>query len=151
MTSLEMRLLPVRDQKQLGEGCRNLANEVLRTNPSRALAHLTLAIAADQAADFTTMQTALVRAQTNAPEEGWLADWRMRLALPHYPNLSQAARIGFESDVALLMGTPVLRQAVVAQYLSQESARELLIAIAEQQPARIQNAFFYEIRAGLGA
>jgi hypothetical protein len=151
MRSLEMRLLPNLDQMRLTQSCRDLAARILQRNPSRALAHLTRAIAADRAGDFRAMQASLVRAHAHAPQEGWLADWRMRLALPYFENLSQVARMGVESDVALLMGSSRLRRVVVAQYLHNESSRAALIAVAEKQPADVQAAFFSDVRKGMGA
>lgn len=144
--------------QRVAEACLKRADQVLRSSPTAAIAHLIRAQALVLLGRPDEAEVAFLLAQKTAPYEGWLAARRLRfvllnsgLGLP----LSGATAPDPEIDLALRVDVMTVLQTngylplLVQIYQRQPERRAWLLATVEQAPIARKRAFLALLRGAL--
>jgi hypothetical protein len=150
-TSLAARLYPETGREALARSCLSLAQKILAASPSMSVARLASAVSYLRLGDQAGFNGALILARRTAASEGWLASRRMDLAIGAYDQLSAEGREGFERDVSVLLNEWNTRSFVVDRYVRFPAAQDVVLLVAGQQSAQVQNIFLKEVRIRLQA
>lgn len=139
--SLEVAYLSSEESERLLPLCRNIAANVAGRSPAMSLAWIVLAAAAARSDDMTTFNDSLVRSQLTAPNEGWLADLRLRQADAHLADLSDEAVAGYEGDLRVLTFDPYQIWTLARRYIADEPFRARMQVALETTPTVVQARF----------
>ena len=138
--------------------CLKRADEVLRSSPTAAIAHLVRAQALAFLGRSVDAESALLLAQKTAPHEGWLAARRLRfvmlnngLDVPLTGGTAPASEIdlALRADVLTVLQIDDYLPLLVQLYQRQSERRAWLLAAVEQAPIARKRAFLALLRGAL--
>jgi hypothetical protein len=146
LTSTFGRLQPATVRRNYAESCVAAADEVLARRPTDGLAYLVKANAYAFLDNRDGMMEALRLSQSLAPQEGWIADGRLRLALPLYLDLPEALQKAIASDVAVLASSRRSAAWLARLYLRKDKSPEVLLQLLDTLPDASKGNVLAEIR-----
>lgn len=141
------KLQPADTRVAYAQNCLQAADDVLKRRPSDGLAHLVKANAYQYLGDNQAMARSLVLSQHMSPGEGWIADGRLRLGLPIYPDLPADAAAAVAADVALLASSRRSAAWLARLYLRKDKSPEVLLSLVDILPDGSKANVLAEIRA----
>lgn len=128
----------------IASGCADRADEILATTPSLSIAHLVKANVFAQGGDTAAMIDAYQISHDAAPNEGWLATRRLRLALRVNPALfGDAAR----NDARTMIESNIYRPYLAEYYQSNPTQRDWITASVEGVDAKFLRSFLNLVRS----
>lgn len=134
-------------RKAYARSCLAAANDVLHRRPTDGMAYLVKANAHAFLGEPDQMTEALILSQSLSPQEGWIADGRLRLALPLYGDLTDEARAAVASDVAVLAASRRSAAWLARLYLRKDKSPETLLQILDTLPDSAKANVLAEIRS----
>lgn len=146
MTSTFARLQPATVRRSYAENCIVAADRILSRRPTDGLAHLVKANAYAHLQNRERMNEALGLSQALSPQEGWLANGRLRLALPLYQDLPDALKAAVAADVAVLAASRGSSAWLAQLYLRKDKNPEVLLQILDTLPDALKANVLAEIR-----
>ncbi|MCY1708339.1 hypothetical protein [Pannonibacter sp. SL95] len=146
LTSTFGRLQPSAVRRSYAESCIAAADDVLARRPTDGLAYLVKANAYAFLENRDGMIDALRLSQALAPQEGWIADGRLRLALPLYMDLPDALQKAIAADVAVLASSRRSAAWLARLYLRKEKGPDVLLQILDTLPDASKGNVLAEIR-----
>ncbi|MEC8040208.1 MAG: hypothetical protein VX181_05785, partial [Pseudomonadota bacterium] len=138
--------------------CLKRADQVLKSSPTAAIAHLIRAQALARMARTEQAEAAFLLTQETAPYEGWLAARRLRFALlnsgldvPLSGGTARASEIdvALQADALTVLQTDDYLPVLVQIYQRQPDRRAWLLATVEQAPLARKRAFLTVLRGSL--
>jgi len=143
---------------RVAAACLKRADQVLRSSPTAAIAHLIRAQALARMASAEQAEAAFLLAQKTAPYEGWLAARRLRfvflnsgLDMPLSGGMAPASEIdlALRADVLTVLQTDAYLKVLVQIYQSEPARQAWLLAAVEQAPIARKRAFLTLLRGSL--
>ena len=114
-------LLPA-NQASILTGCAELARDVAVANPTQSYAYFTAAAVAARNGDWPVVSEQLQLSYLTAPDEQWLAEWRVNLVEDHRDNLDPAILSLHERDLRVMAaswaGAPARRDVTGDRHLT---------------------------------
>lgn len=144
--SVHALLAPTDSRLSAAQGCSDYAQRVLGKMPYLGFAHLVEAQAQATLGNAGAMNAALAASVLGAPNEGWLAERRLQLAIEEFNALDQAGAAALRADIGVLFLSPAHVEGLAQTYLRSPQMRDLLTAVAEEQPATVQRRFLFLVR-----
>lgn len=126
--------------------CRDDAAIVVRTMPVNGFAWITKGLFEAALGEFEAFNRSFEVAQTVAPNEQWLAEWRMNGSETYLDKLTPTALAAHERDLTLLASSRAGTLTLARRYLADPGFRERVTAIVEKLPQERQRAFLRNIR-----
>lgn len=134
------------------KGCHARARDILDRSPTRSIAHLVVAFAADREGRPDAAVVALRHSAETGSQKGWLAAERLGFALslarqrPDGDPGQTAILDVVAGDVATLAGEAALTGYVAGQYVRFPEFQDWMIALIEAQPPEVQRRFLARVR-----
>ncbi|MEY8116881.1 hypothetical protein AB9F26_01270 [Falsihalocynthiibacter sp. BN13B15] len=147
--SPEAQFFPQADRLALARTCSQIAAETLTQSPTDSLARLALANAMFVQNDMVQVNEALNLAQKTAPNEGWLAAYRVKLAFSLRPALTPPYALTLDQDISLLLSGYRNQPYLARIYLDWPDQKERILFLVEQHPPDIQRAFLAAVQAAV--
>ncbi|WP_156477410.1 hypothetical protein [Falsihalocynthiibacter arcticus] len=147
--SPEAQFFPQADRLALARTCSQIAAETLTQSPTDSLARLALANAIFVQNDMVQVNEALNLAQKTAPNEGWLAAYRVELAFSLGPALTPPYALALDRDISLLLSGYRNQPYLARIYLDWPDQKKRILFLVEQHPPDIQRAFLAAVQAAI--
>ncbi|WP_420004401.1 hypothetical protein [Arenibacterium sp. LLYu02] len=135
--------------RMTAEACRAQAQKALAGTPSWGLAHFSLARAEFESGNREASIAAYVVSGQTAPNEGWITQKRVLLALDI--GIDDAVRPVFEQDIRLLLSEPRLAAWLAQVYLALPQHRDAIVTAAETGSQNDKAKFLSSIRRTMRA
>lgn len=147
VNSLEARAAPQAQWMQLLARCGEVTSDVLDAAPTHGYGWLVAALVSARTADMEAFKAQLARSQAVAPNEGWLATERIKLAEQWRDGaaLSEDER----RDLEVFLDAGRLDPAIRQLYARDAGFRTRLNSVLETRSAAVQRRFVNGIRAAL--
>jgi len=139
--------LPDDQWLNLVQHCQTIAQDITASEPTFSFAWYVAARAAEGLGDGAQMTASLVRSQSTAPRQAWLALSRAKLADRNLDVLDATAFEVYEKDLAVLVESNVSLPWLGARYLESEAFRQRITAVVETLSAENQRRLIYAVRA----
>lgn len=133
-------------------GCDARARDILGRSPTRSIAHLVVAFAADRAGRPDAAITALRHSAETGSQKGWLAAERLGFALslarqrPAEGAHRGAILDAVAQDVLTLAGEASLAGYAAGQFVRFPEFQDWMIALIEAQPPQVQRRFLARVK-----
>lgn len=147
--SPEESFFPLKDRLAFARTCARIATKFLIQSPTDSLARLALANALFVQNDITQVNEALRLVQKSAPNEGWLAAYRVDLSFALGADLTPINAQALDQDIALLLNARGNRPYLARIYLEWPHKKHRILSIVEQHPPDIQRAFLTAVKAAI--
>lgn len=140
------QLQPARVRRDLAQNCLDASDAAVARSPTLSVAWATGALAAGMLDDGDGLSRRLVQSHASAPIEQWVAELRVTIADDHYRLLSAQARIGFDSDLRLLLSHEAGVAAIAHRYLALEDFRSRVDAVVYTMPPALREKFVWWVQ-----
>ncbi|MGJ8585365.1 MAG: hypothetical protein ACSHXD_14820 [Marinosulfonomonas sp.] len=126
--------------------CKGVAELSLKSSPTAAFAHYTVASADLIIGDMPGLNTHLVASQQNAKFENWLARRRFELALYAGSDLDESGATALGGDIYALLGSAPGKEFLAFYFATVPEIRDRILAIADETDAETQADFLTQIK-----
>lgn len=127
--------------------CQTLAKDSTNSKPSFAFAWYIGAFTAAELGEYQTFNHQLSASQKTAPNEQWLAEFRVNLAEDNFDQLDSSTLQGHNDDLKLLVQSRKGVSSIAKRYIQQNSFRERITNIVETLSQDDQRRFIVNVRS----
>jgi len=129
--------------------CADRAGEIVADAPSNGFAWLTRAAASARLLKMEDFNLALRNSQLTAPNEQWIARYRVNLAETYFAQLSPAARKAEDADLRLLASSERGVKLIAQRYIASPDFRARITAVVETMPPERQMSFLRSVKRAM--
>lgn len=126
--------------------CKSVAELSLKSSPTAAFAHYTVASADLIIGDMPSLNTHLAASQKNAKFENWLARRRFELALYAGSDLDENGATALGGDIHALLGSAIGKEFLAFYFAIVPEIRDRILAIADETDEETQTDFLIQIK-----
>jgi len=129
--------------------CADRAGEIVAEAPSNGFAWLTRAAASARLLRMEDFNLALRNSQLTAPNEQWIARYRVNLAETYFAQLNPAARKAEDADLRLLASSERGVKLIAQRYIASPDFRARITAVVETMPPQRQISFLRSVKRAM--
>lgn len=131
---------------RFAQSCLTRADDILQDTPGLSVAHLAKATAEVELDQPAEAAKNLILSQATAPNEGWLALLRLRIALDLAEAGHDAVLGAAATDILVLLHDHQRLASLAAEFDKRDSQRDWMTSVIEQAPGDRQAAFLSAMR-----
>ena len=149
LTSVRGRTLPATERVTLSTACRENALKIIATHPPNGFAHYMAALASAAIGEEQAFNEYLAASREVSPNEGWLAELRIKLSDEHERLLDDGNQSNMDQDIATLAQSNHGAGWLARKALVDDAFRERAITVLETLPPSSSRRFVNAFRAAV--
>jgi hypothetical protein len=146
-----MRVMQIENAMQsaafsFSQKCVSLSDEIISHMPTNAYAWLVKAWASGELYEYDALNTSLQQSHVTAPNELWLAKFRLDLAERKRPLIDDDTKKAIDRDIAMMASSYQGSQELALRYMKDKAFRERVISVIETLPQEDQKRFISGVK-----